>query len=158
MNSFHVGLGLGGMRSSPHSAPTSPPPLIPPHPPAKPVAPPPFQSQTRSSLGQPPGSNLQPLQQRRIPSPPSAKPLPPFTQPSSASFGFGNDAGSSANESRSGTFSVQPSLQQQKPASSSLFSPAAAPTLHTPGKSSNQGPGPSGGKLSAQDLSFFEGL
>ncbi|KXN86548.1 hypothetical protein AN958_09852 [Leucoagaricus sp. SymC.cos] len=140
---FGIRPGLGGTRSPPPAALAMPPPLIPPHPPAKPVMPQ-FQSQSQNSQSQ---------QLWRIPSPPAAKPSPSFTQPSSLSLGSGGS--SSVNGSRSGTpLQVNSQPQPAEDAFSLLISPASQP----PGVVSSQISGSNGGKLSAQDLSFFEGL
>ncbi|KAF5362422.1 hypothetical protein D9756_002433 [Leucocoprinus leucothites] len=145
LNSSGSRPALSGMRSPPLSAlAMTPPPLIPPHSPMKPVTPAPlFQAQN--------GQNSQSQVQWKIPSPPSASPSPSFPQPN-VSLGFSPDGSSGANGSRSAT-PLQQHLQQQKPA----LSPPAV--LHTrSGSTSSQNPGSGGGKLSAQDLSFFEGL
>ncbi|KAF9453600.1 hypothetical protein P691DRAFT_755451 [Macrolepiota fuliginosa MF-IS2] len=136
------------MRSS--TTPAIPTPLIPTQQPMKPVLPPPSQVQVHT----------RPQQQWRMPSPPTVKHVPSFTQ--SPVFGFGNDGSGSARDSRSTTpVHLPPPQQQQKPvtdAFSSLLTQAAPPAPTAPNNSSKRGTGSSGAKLSAQDLSFFESL
>lgn len=139
------GPGLNGMRSLPPLAP-------PPNPPTKSIL---LLTQFQMQHDQ----KMQPQLLWRDSM--HAKPLSSCAQPtsSSSSFTFGYGESLSPNGSNSGTPSQQ-HPQQQTPEPGALFNTTTAPApsyLHSE-ISPSQNPSSNGGKLSAQDLSFFERL